>query len=332
MGFSLGGLIGGALEGAGKAGGEVAQGLIDTQNKISVNAALQDAEAMKQARIDEYRVGLADRQRTAQAARIDGALGGLVNSKFGSGAPDEVAKIDAGQTDAPLTPEQRAVIDKADQGRADAMNDPDLRLAAAAKTGDLDLNTQAGMSARVRAAESRADALRYGVDGRVESAKYVADKRQETEDDKAISRSRDVDAKAAAAERIAAEKAKLVGQRIASLNPVEKANLVQSASWDRDNKIEDGQVRRLMDSKKTLFNDADKAKADQQIEMLNQKIAERQARRDKLLLESARMAETYRMLRDAPGAADKLINTPKIGGGVRPDVQSALDKFNNYGR
>jgi SpoVK/Ycf46/Vps4 family AAA+-type ATPase len=126
--------------------------------QLTSNLTLQREQALEQ-----FKADLQNSQRTAMATRIGDAQTGIVNNAIGkkyAQSDAAVAAADAGQTDAPLTDEQRTVIDQSKQSDRDAMmSDPDTYTAAAMKTGDLDPKTVATVNQRDQAAQYRLQAM-----------------------------------------------------------------------------------------------------------------------------------------------------------------------------
>lgn len=101
-----------------------------------------DDLAEKRARtMEELKVEFSDRARTNMVGRIDNAKTGLINSSMNrkyAGSDAAVAAADAGETDAPLTQEQKDVIAQSKQADADKLRtDPKILRQAAINTGDL---------------------------------------------------------------------------------------------------------------------------------------------------------------------------------------------------
>lgn len=98
-----------------------------------------DIERMQ--RVEEIKQMLADKERGARAAEIDKGTEGLIAAKIGNryaGSDAAVADAAAGRTDAPLTPEQLAVIQQSKDGaRGDlSMRDKlEARIDAGLKAG-----------------------------------------------------------------------------------------------------------------------------------------------------------------------------------------------------
>lgn len=151
------GIISSALAAAGDAGVQSMNQNITQQNALDQQQAQADLQlrnqgvsndqqfqnslkmlaAQKQAAIDS-----ANQMRQEQSSRINAALPSVVQQKLGDKyAPSDaaVAAADAGQTSAPLTPEQKAVIEQAKGAdAAQIAADPEAYVAAAIKTGDID--------------------------------------------------------------------------------------------------------------------------------------------------------------------------------------------------
>lgn len=98
-----------------------------------------DIERMQ--RVEEIKQMLADKERGARAAEIDKGTEGLIAAKIGNryaGSDAAVSDAAAGRTDAPLTPEQLAVIQQSKDGaRGDlSMRDKlEARIEAGSKAG-----------------------------------------------------------------------------------------------------------------------------------------------------------------------------------------------------
>lgn len=143
------GIILSALAGAGDAGADSMDKRIKQYNQIDLDerrSALEERKALtilaatKQAQIDT-----ANQLRTEQVGRLASAKEAVIQQQLGQKyAPVDaaVAAADAGQTDAPLTPEQRAVIDQSKAIDLKSLaDDPKAYIAAAMQTGDLDAKT-----------------------------------------------------------------------------------------------------------------------------------------------------------------------------------------------
>jgi hypothetical protein len=129
---------------AGGIGGEMVK-QADEERKLIANkdfetwrlGVLNEMKAQDDIRTDAR----ADQRRMDRVARVDSAKQGLVSDAMGAkyaGSDAAVAAADAGQTDAPLSAEQKAVISQAKgTDRTAMMNDPMTSVQASVKTGDL---------------------------------------------------------------------------------------------------------------------------------------------------------------------------------------------------
>jgi len=327
--LSITGLIGGGLAGAGQAGGQVAQAAIDQANRLDYAQQMQEWEAKKQMLIDQNRVGLENQQRTAMVARMTPVKEGLINTAIKnkySESDAAVAAIDAGQTDAPLTAEQRGAINQSKQADRDALNsDIDTNLKAAAITGDLPLTAQASMSGRVLAAEARADASRYGSDNRLTGtlAKVAGDEANtKTRTD--------------SAEKIADKKVKaaqdLAKQKISALNPIDRATLSQANDLTKS-AVDDRVIWAKLSDQMLVTPPKDKPALQAQIDAVRSSMEDKHARAQALLAKSAAAGEAFRASQAAnqaaaPGALSQTPAGRSSTGGARTDVQSALDAWN----
>lgn len=155
------GIILSALAGAGDSGAQSIDQNIKHQQQLDLDAARSDLEqkkalailaATKQAQIDT-----GNQLRTEQAGRLASAKDDVIQQQMGQKyAPSDaaVAAADAGQTGAPLTPEQRAAIQQSkDIDLKSLASDPHSYIAAAMKTGDIDPKTVAELA-------QQADALK----------------------------------------------------------------------------------------------------------------------------------------------------------------------------
>lgn len=115
-------------------------------------------------RIAEINQMMADKERGARAAEIDKGTEGLIASKIGNryaGSDAAVADAAAGRTDAPLTPEQLAVIQQSKDGaRGDlSMREKlEARIEAGSKAGydmSKDMNLLAHLSQQETLSEDR---------------------------------------------------------------------------------------------------------------------------------------------------------------------------------
>jgi hypothetical protein len=163
-------IIMGVLQGAGE--GMMATGKLLGEQALQDQRAQQtqslaqvqsDLALQKEQALEQFKIDLANGQRQAMADRIGAAQQGIIGNALGKkyGESDAaVAAADAGQTDAPLTDEQRAVITQSKQADTDAlMSDQDTYTQAAMKTGDLDPKTIATVSQRDQAAQMRLQAM-----------------------------------------------------------------------------------------------------------------------------------------------------------------------------
>lgn len=342
------GLIGSAMAGGGQAAQEVDQSQIDFQNKSDLQAQYQQEEVQKQLQIDQGRALIntqtANDQRTAQAGRVNDAMSGLVNSAYGTGNPAAIsdaaggADPDTGQPmdpndQAALTPDQLAVIQAANAGRTAMQNDPNLRLAAAAQTGDLSLDKQSDASTKVMTAEARANAIITGAGTRADASMYGADQRRGAGQDRNATLERDTDVRTGSAQKINADRLalaqKLASQKIAALNPVDKATLEQANSFNRDITNNRVQIKALTDAIAVASPGA-KAALQSQVDSLNADTAMRQTKRDALLTQSSAAFQAFRATQAAQPSnfTAGTAGSPAPGGGGNSAVQSALDAWN----
>jgi hypothetical protein len=129
---------------AGGIGGEMVK-QADEERKLIANkdfetwrlGVLNEMKAQDDIRTDAR----ADQRRMDRVARVDSAKQGLVSDAMGAkyaGSDAAVAAADSGQTDAPLSAEQKAAIAQAKGSDRQAMlNDPMTSVQASVKTGDL---------------------------------------------------------------------------------------------------------------------------------------------------------------------------------------------------
>jgi hypothetical protein len=155
------GIILSALAGAGDSGAQSIDQNLKQQRALDLDAARSDLEqkkalailsATKQAQIDT-----ANQLRTEQSGRLAAAKDAVIAQQMGqkyAPADAAVAAADAGQTDAPLTPEQKAAIEQSKGIDYQSLAaDPHSYIAAAMKTGDIDPKTVAELA-------QQADALK----------------------------------------------------------------------------------------------------------------------------------------------------------------------------
>ena len=139
------GLIGYAVAGAGEGLGQgiAATGFEAMKQAMEQNRQARLAEFQSELRMkeDRSRLDLADQERTARVNRIDAAKRDLVQGDIQRKYADSdaaVADAEAGRTDFPLSPEQRAVIEQAKANDAQAMtDDPNNFVRAGMRTGDI---------------------------------------------------------------------------------------------------------------------------------------------------------------------------------------------------
>jgi hypothetical protein len=114
-----------------------AMDLESQRSQLEQNKQLAILSAQKQAQIDT-----ANQLRQGQSDRISAAQGGVVQDQMAqkyAGSDAAVQAAASGQTDAPLTPDQLAVINSAKSADLTKFAaDPHTYIAAAMKTGDID--------------------------------------------------------------------------------------------------------------------------------------------------------------------------------------------------
>lgn len=153
----MGGIIMGALGGLGAGMQQTAQALnasamqdqqLDGQKQLAQmqsDLGLQKAQALAQFQSD-----LADTNREDMVDRINEAKTGIIGKAIASKyAQSDAAAQDAaaGNTDAPLTPDQQAAIDQSKAIDSQRLaDDPNVYRQAATQTGDLDPKTVATMA------------------------------------------------------------------------------------------------------------------------------------------------------------------------------------------
>jgi hypothetical protein len=183
----MGGIIMGALGGAGEQMVNIAatqmKSDLDTERESKLASLRSDLELQRQKALEDFKVTQANQQREAQAGRISTAAEGIVNSKLGqkyAGSDAAVAAADAGQTDAPLTDEQRGVIAQAKRQDRDAlMNDPKIRTQAGIQTGDIAPTEAAKLASASEISQMKMDSLLQRAEDRNATMKEVADVRAE---------------------------------------------------------------------------------------------------------------------------------------------------------
>jgi hypothetical protein len=162
MGIILGAL-GGAGEAAQNIGSTMLKNELDTESRLKVNQQDSDLALQRAKALEDYKLAAANQQRQAQSQRIQDAQTGIVNSKIGdkyASSDAAVAAADAGQTDAPLTDEQRGIINQAkDADRKKLMADKSTYVDAAIQTGDIAPKDVLAASNKEEVAGIRAQAL-----------------------------------------------------------------------------------------------------------------------------------------------------------------------------
>jgi hypothetical protein len=177
----MAGIILSALAGA----GEGAVGALDQQEKTRQQMELQQNSSALQLQNEkallQAKEQIADDIRQKQATRISDAQSGIVNNALAQKyAPSDaaVAAADAGQTDAPLTDDQRAVIEQAKQRDRDSlMADPKMRTQAAIQTGDIAPTEAAKLASASEINQMKLDSLLQRAEDRNATMKEVADVR-----------------------------------------------------------------------------------------------------------------------------------------------------------
>lgn len=191
----MGGLLAAAAA-AGDAGVQSMNQNIEQANKSDLMKQQSDLEYNKRKLLEDYAVQLQNQQREAMVARVGSAKQGLIqqamSGQFG-GSDAAVADADAGNTDAPLSDDQRAVIEQAKSAVVNKLNaDPKIAMQAAINTGDISPEKAAtmGQSAEINQmkmdnllarandknatmkeiADVRADSLKYGYELRLQAA------------------------------------------------------------------------------------------------------------------------------------------------------------------
>lgn len=159
---AIGGLGEGMQANAKMLGDEALQ---DQHNQAQMNLAQMqsDLALQKEKALEQFKIDMGNTQRQQMTERIGTAQQGIVAGAIGNkyaGSNAAVADADAGNTDAPLTDDQRAAITQSKQSDTDAMmSDPDTYTQAAMKTGDLDPKTVATVNQRDQAAQYRLQAM-----------------------------------------------------------------------------------------------------------------------------------------------------------------------------
>ena len=139
------GLIGYALAGAGEGLGKgmTAVGMEQIKSELEEARSQRLTEFRQEMEIAKEKRGQAmlDQERTARVNRIDAAKRDLVQGDIQRKYADSdaaVADAEAGRTDFPLSPEQRAVIEQAKANDAQTMtDDPNNFVRAGMRTGDI---------------------------------------------------------------------------------------------------------------------------------------------------------------------------------------------------
>lgn len=144
------GIISSALAAAGDAGVQSMNQNIQQMNQQELDKQRSDLETQKQLAImqaqKQMTIDAANQQRESQVARINAAVPGVVQGQLDAKYADANAAA-AGQTDAPLTPEQQAVIDQSKAtDKAALASDPHAYIKAAMATGDIDPHTVAQLA------------------------------------------------------------------------------------------------------------------------------------------------------------------------------------------
>lgn len=144
------GIISSALAAAGDAGVQSMNQNIQQLNQQELDKQRSDLETQKQLAImqaqKQMTIDAANQQREAQVSRINAAVPGVVQNQLDTKYADANA-ASAGQTDAPLTPEQQAVIDQSKAtDKAVLASDPHAYIKAAMATGDIDPHTVAQLA------------------------------------------------------------------------------------------------------------------------------------------------------------------------------------------
>lgn len=175
-------LIMGALGGMGEQGVNIAQSNTKLWNEETLNAQRSDLETKRQMALEQFKnelgIKTADQLRTAQVDRIGtaqrGIVGQAIDSKY---APSDaaVAAADAGQTDAPLTDEQKAVIAQSkDLDRKKLMDSPDSLVQAAMQTGDISPKDVMTNTSKTEINQAKMDNLLARASDRNETMQAVA--------------------------------------------------------------------------------------------------------------------------------------------------------------
>lgn len=158
------GLLNALAAGLGGAFGSMADSIGNEQKRAADMDLLRERERLegdRQKMILNLQNDMANRQRAEQAARIDAAQNSIVDKAMDKKylqSDDAVRAANAGETDAPLTDEQRAVISQARQADHDRlMDDSHTRIAAAIKSGDIDPKTMATLTSREDINQMRAE-------------------------------------------------------------------------------------------------------------------------------------------------------------------------------
>jgi hypothetical protein len=168
------GALGGLGEAAQNVGSTLLKNELDTESKLKVNQQDSDLALQRAKALEDYKLQAANTQREAQAQRIGAAQQGIVNGRLATKyaqSDQAVAAADAGQTDAPLTDEQRAVIAQSkEEDRKRLTADRGTYVDAAIQTGDIAPKDVLASDTRAQVADITAQSRRDVQDARNEVA------------------------------------------------------------------------------------------------------------------------------------------------------------------
>lgn len=149
------GFVGGALSSAGKSALEYLDREDRQVHDMERMDKQQELEMQKLEQTKRLAKELADEERQAKAKRISTAKEEIIDRLIGSKYADSdaaVAAADRGQTDMPLTDEQRKTIAMAKvNDRSSLASDPTIAVEAGMRTGDIDFKEYAAIISQERA-------------------------------------------------------------------------------------------------------------------------------------------------------------------------------------
>lgn len=171
-------IIGGALAGLGEQAANIGGAMFKAE--LDRDARQQDSDlALARAKtLEEFKAGLATKERTAQVERINAETGRIADERVGQ----KRGIINAGIADpAAWTPEMQAAVDQSlAQDREGIVNSSRTRRDAAVRTGDIKPDVAATIDSREEVASVRADAQRAIQDSKqtafMEKLAYMQDR------------------------------------------------------------------------------------------------------------------------------------------------------------